>query len=35
MTVEVIHAFGQYIIMPICGAVAFVAFCYYVLNQRD
>lgn len=34
MTVEVIQAIGQYIVLPICGLGAFVAFVYFVLRDN-
>ena len=33
MTPETIQAIGQYIVMPIVGAVAFVLYIYYLLKD--
>jgi hypothetical protein len=32
MSVELIQAIGQFVVMPICGAAIAIAFIYYVLG---
>ena len=34
MSVEVIQAIGQYIVLPICGAACFGMFVYFVLRGK-
>lgn len=34
MTPEIIIAVGEYVVMPICGAAAFIAFIYFGFKDR-
>lgn len=35
MTPELIQALGQYIVLPVCGASAFIAFLHYSFKGPD
>ena len=35
MTPETLQALGQYVVIPICGAGAFIAFLHYAFKGPD